>query len=440
MGSPLVLGGSIAIFVVTYYGIISKKIHRTIAAMGGAVAMIIFGHAVGDFFHETTEIIQYIDFNTIGLLLGMMILVGMLGETGFFHYLAIKTAKLSKGSFYRLLALFVLVTAFTSAFLDNVTTVLLMAPVTITIAKELDIDPVPFLMAEIISSNIGGTMTLIGDPPNIMIGSAGNIHFFQFIVYLAPIVIIVLFVTLLIFELLYKDVIEQEMTNFEKIMDMDETSSISNWPLLYQSVGVLAGTLVLFTVHHMLGLEPWLVALAGASMLMILSLPDPEKALSHVHWSTLLFFAGLFIVIGGLDKAGWIQLIAVQIETLSGGHLIVALFLVLMISGAFAMAVGNIPAAITLVSVVSVFINHTSIGAQYPINPLWWAMSLGACFGGNGTLISAPANIIVSNISSKMGYPLSFKKFTKISLPITVFALFLSFGLLWFFFGFIWRM
>ncbi|MBS3817099.1 MAG: ArsB/NhaD family transporter [Candidatus Thermoplasmatota archaeon] len=424
--------GAVLIFAFTYYGIISKKIHRTIAAMGGAVGMIFWGIAFS--FYTAEDAIRYIDFNTIGLLLGMMILVGILGETGVFRYLAIKTAKFSKGSYYRLLALFVLVTAFTSAFLDNVTTVLLMAPITITIAKELEINPVPFLISEILSSNIGGTMTLIGDPPNIMIGSAGNIHFAQFILYLAPIVIIVLLAVLLIFEFLFKDIIDKEMENFDKIAAMDEKESITNWPLLYKSSFALLLTLCLFTVHHILNLEPWLVAVFGASLLLILSLPDPETAMEHVQWTTLLFFAGLFIVIGGLEHAGLIHWIAIEIEALSGGSLVIALFLVLMISGGFAMAVGNIPAAIILVSVVSVFTSNTTIGAGYPINPLWWALSLGACFGGNGTLISAPGNIIVSNISSKMGYPLSFRKFTKYSLPITIFSLFLSFALLWLFY------
>lgn len=430
----IALIGSIIIFFGTYYGIISKKIPRTIAAISGAVVMIFFGVFLG--FYDPDSAIAYIDFNTIGLLLGMMILVGLLGETGFFHYLAIKTAKLSNGSFYRLLALFVLVTAFTSAFLDNVTTVLLMAPVTITIAKELEINPVPFLMAEVISSNIGGTMTLIGDPPNIMIGSPkyGNIHFIEFILYLAPIVIIILFIVLLVFELLYHDIINQDMVKFDNIMEMDEKESITNKPLLYKSLFALGITLILFTVHHSFHIPPWVVAITGASILLMLSLPDPEEALQHVHWATLLFFTSLFIIIGGLDNAGVIELLSRNIKSMSGGSLTVALFIVIMIGGTFAMAVGNIPAAIILIPTVHIFIETSNIGSGYPINPLWWGLSLGTCFGGNGTLISAPANLIVSNISEKMGYPLSFKKFTRTSLPLTVFTLFLSFGFLWLFY------
>ena len=423
---------SVILFILTYYGIISKKVHRTIAAMSGAMGMILLGAAMG--FYNPEMAIDYIDFNTIGLLLGMMILVGLLGETGFFQYIAIRTAKLSKGSYYRLLALFVLVTAFTSAFLDNVTTVLLMAPVTITIAKELNITPIPFLMTEVISSNIGGTMTLIGDPPNIMIGSAANIHFFQFIIYLAPIVIIVLFVVLFIFEIIFHDVINRDMKNFEEICKMDESDKITNYGLLKKTLFVLLITMVLFTIHHMIGIEPWVVALLGASLLLLITLTEPEQALKHVHWDTLLFFAGLFIVIGGLERAGVIDIIAMEIQAASGQSLLLAMFIVLFVSGFFAMGVGNIPAAITLIPAVSIFINNTDIGGGYPINPLWWALSLGACFGGNGTLISAPANLIVSNISEKLGYPISFKDFTKLGLPITIVSLFFSFILLWFFF------
>lgn len=427
-----ILIGSIVIFVLTYLGILHKKIPRTIASMGGAVGMILFGRALD--FYETNEAISHIDFNTIGLLLGMMILVGLLGETGFFRYIAIKTAKASKGSYYRLLALFVLVTAFASAFLDNVTTILLIAPITITIANELEISPIPFLIAEVISSNIGGTATLIGDPPNIMIGSAANINFLQFLIYLAPIVLIVLFTVLLIFELRFHDMLKNDMENFEKICEMEETKAITNKPLIYKSLIVLLITIFLFTIHHILGLEPWVIAITGSTLLLLLTLPDPEMALTHVHWTTLLFFAGLFIVIGGLYEAGVIELIAFELKYLSGNSPVIALFIVLTVAGIFSMAVGNIPAAITLIPAVNIFIIETQFFNGFAINPIWWALALGTCFGGNGTLISAPSNLIIANISDKMGYPITFKEFTKTALPITVFSLLFSFILLWFFF------
>lgn len=400
--------------------------------MSGGIAMIFLGHWLG--FYDANHAIDYIDFNTIGLLFGMMIIVGMLGDTGFFRYLAIKIAKFSSGSYYKLLALLVLVTAFTSAFLDNVTTILLMVPITISIANELGITPVPFLMAEVISSNIGGTMTLIGDPPNIMIGSAANIHFIHFIIYLAPIVIIVLFIILLVFELTNYNLLNQKMTNFDEICELEENSTITDYRLLKKTLFVLILTILLFIVHHILGFEPWFVAVLGASLLLLLTLTDPEQALKHVHWETLLFFMGLFIVIGGLHSAGVIELIALEIQKISGHSLVLSLFLILMISGAFAIAMGNIPAAIIMIPVVAIFINSTGLGTNYLINPLWWALSLGACFGGNGTLISAPANLVVSNISEKMGVPISFWDYAKTALPITILSLILSFVFLWLFY------
>ncbi len=424
--------GSLIIFSLTYYGIISKRISRTVAAMSGAAAMLLFGHGMG--FYDTHMGIEYIDFNTIGLLLGMMIIVGLLGETGFFKYVAIRSAKASKGSYYRLLGFFVLATAFTSAFLDNVTTVLLMAPITITIAEELEINPLPFLMAGIISSNIGGTATLIGDPPNMIIGSAAGINFNDFILYLAPIVIIILFIVLLIFEFIYKDIIESDIKNFHKIMTVDENRAISNRGLLNKSLLALSFTLVLFSVHHLLGIEPWLVAITGACLLLVLSLTDPEDALKHVHWATLLFFASQFILIGGLDKAGIIEIVGSWMINIGGGSPTMALFVVLMVGGASAILIGNIPSVIALIPAIDLFILETALFTGFSVNPLWWAFSLGICLGGNGTLISSHTNTIVSSLSGKMGHPISYGRYTKTALPITLISLVAAFFLLWLFF------
>lgn len=406
--------------------------NRTVAVMVGSLAMILLGHAMG--FYNQHLALEYIDFNTIGLLLGMMMLVGMLGDTGFFGYLAIKTAKLSNGSYYRLLTLFILVTGFASAFLDNITTILLMAPVTITIAEELEINPVPFVISEGIAAHIGGTATLIGDPPNILIGSQAGINFVQFLIYLGPIVLIVLFSTLLIFELMFSDIMKKEMTNFDKIAKMDEYDEIEDESMFKKSIIALLFTMVLFTVHHIIGIDPWVVAMLGASLLLLMSLAKPQSAISHVHWSTLLFLVGLFILIGGLDSAGVMDLIARGVARASGGSLLMALFLVMLVSGTFSIVVGNIPATITLIPAIGTFIELSGLGTGYVVNPMWWALSLAVCFGSNGTLISGPANLMVANISERMGYPISFKDFTKISLPVTIFSLVLSFILLWFFF------
>ncbi len=423
---------SIIIFVITYIGVVSKKIDRTIAVISGATAMIIFGTYLN--FYTQNRALSSIDFNTIGLLLGMMIMVGVLGETGFFQYLAIKTAKLSKGNYYRLLALFVLITAITSAFLDNVTTILLMVPVTINIAKELNINPTPLIISGIIASNIGGTATLVGDPPNIMIGSAGGISFSQFILYLAPIVLIILLCILLVFELIFKDMLEKDMDNFNKVTTLNENRYIVDWPLLKKTSFVLVVTLTLFSVHHILGLDPWVVSITGAGLLLLLTLPDPEDALRHVHWTTLMFFVGLFVLIGGLDSAGVIEAAALGMESVTGNNLALGLFLIIMISGTLAMVVGNIPAAVMMIPAVGTLIEFSGLGMGYPVNPLWWALALGTCLGGNGTLISAPANLIAANISERMGHHISFREYTRIALPITLLTLLLSFTLLYVFY------
>ncbi|MBS3789775.1 MAG: ArsB/NhaD family transporter [Candidatus Thermoplasmatota archaeon] len=422
----------LVIFAITYIGIISNRIDRTVAVMVGALSMILVGHALG--FYDQNLALGYIDFNTIGLLMGMMMLVGMLGDSGFFGYLAIKTAKMSNGSYYRLLTLFILVTGFASAFLDNITTILLMVPVTITIAEELEVTPVPFVIGEGIAAHIGGTATLIGDPPNILIGSQAGINFVQFMIYLGPIVLIVLFSTLLVFELMFHDIMKKDMTNFDKIVDMDESEKIKDWDMFKKAIISLLFTMCLFTVHHILGIDPWVVAMLGASVLLLLSFSDPKKAIAHVHWSTLLFLVGLFILIGGLDNAGIIDLIAIGVARASGGSLLKALFMVMIVSGTFSIVVGNIPATITLIPAIGTFIELSGLGTGYAVNPMWWALSLAVCLGSNGTLISGPANLMVANISEGMGYKISFRDFTKISLPVTIFSLVLSFLLLWFFF------
>ncbi|MFP3872508.1 MAG: SLC13 family permease [Candidatus Natronoplasma sp.] len=423
---------ALAIFGLTYIGIVSNRISRTVAVMVGALSMILLGHSMG--FYDQTVALDYIDFNTIGLLLGMMMLVGMLGDSGFFGYLAVKTAKLSNGSYYRLLTLFILVTGFASAFLDNITTVLLMVPVTITIAEELEITPVPFVIGEGIAAHIGGTATLVGDPPNILIGSQAGISFVQFLIYLGPIVLIVLFSTLLVFELMFRNILNKDMMNFDNVIEMDENEEIKDWSMFKKAIISLLFTMVLFTIHHVIGIDPWVVAMLGASVLLLLSFTEPKKALAHVHWSTLLFLVGLFILVGGLDAAGVIDIIARGVASASGGNLTMALFMVMLVSGIFSIVVGNIPAAITLIPAIGTFIELSGLGRGYVVNPMWWALSLGVCLGSNGTLISGPANLMIANISEGKGYPISFRDFTKISLPVTIFSLVLSFVLLWFFY------
>ncbi|MFW6048205.1 MAG: SLC13 family permease [Candidatus Natronoplasma sp.] len=432
MSLPIKIVAPLIIFALTYVGIVNNRVNRTVAVMVGALSMILLGQAMG--FYDQHVALGYIDFNTIGLLLGMMMLVGMLGDSGFFGYLAIKTAKLSNGSYYRLLTLFILVTGFASAFLDNITTVLLMVPVTITIAEELEITPVPFIVSEGIAAHIGGTATLIGDPPNILIGSQAGINFIQFLIYLGPIVLIVLFSTLLVFELMFHNILNKDMTNFDKIMEMDEQEEIKDWGMFRKAIISLLFTMGLFSIHHIIGIDPWVVAMLGASVLLLLSFTEPNKALEHVHWSTLLFLVGLFILVGGLEGAGVIDLIAEGVASASGNSLLMALFMVMLVGGVFSIVVGNIPATITLIPAIGTFIEMSGLGTGYAVNPMWWALSLAVCLGSNGTLISGPANLMVANVSESMGHTISFKDFTEISLPVTIFSMVLSFVLLWFFF------
>lgn len=395
--------------------------------MTGAVVMVIFGQFMG--FYTSENALGYIDYNTIGLILGLMVIHGFLGETGYIKYVAIKTVKLSNGSYYRLLGLFVLITALTSAFMDNVTTVLLVTPVAIAIANELEIKPMPFLLVLILSSNIGGTFTLIGDPPNIIIASAADIRFIDYLIYLAPMVLIILAVIILFSEIIFRDVLEKDMAKFEKIMELDERKCITNRPLLYRSMFVLILTIFLLSIHHILHIEPWIIAILGASILLLLSMSEPEYALQHVNWTTLIFFAGLFILVGGLVEAGIIDVIATHIISVSNNNLVLSIFIVLMVSGFFTILVGNIPAVITLIPLVQII--EVGVITTHPVNPLWWALALGIGVGSSGSIFSSPSNLIVSNISEKMGYPVSFRRYLRFGLPVTLFTLLLSFFLLY---------
>ncbi len=417
---------SFGILIATYIMVISEKVNRTNAAIFGGVAMILSGLALG--FYGQEEAIDAIDFNTIGLLFGMMIIVGIMGESGFFEFVAYKTAQASNGSYYRLLGFFMIVTALCSAFLDNVTTILLMVPITFSIADKLEIDPKPFLMAEVMAANIGGTATLIGDPPNIMIGSASGISFIQFIIYLAPIVTIILFVILLYFEFLYKEHLELDMHKFEDIKGVDPWDKIHNPTLMKKSLAVFLVVIALFLAHHSLGLQPWTVAMTGAGLLMVLTFSEPEKVLAHVEWPTLLFFIGFFIIIGGLEESHGIRVIVNGIMSLSGDSLIMTSIIILWMAAFLSMIIDNIPITMALISAIgsSGGLIATLGPSGYAINPLWWALSLGACLGGNGTLIGASANLVMAGVSKRKGEHIDFKEFTKIGLPVALISLVLA--------------
>lgn len=409
---------AIIIFLVTYGMIIAEKIHRTIVAMIGAAIMV----GVGIVDQEVA--IHHIDFNTLGLLIGMMIVVSITAETGLFNYIAIAAAKKAKGVPIRILVALALITAVGSAFLDNVTTVLLMVPVTFSITRQLKVSPLPFLLTQIVASNVGGTATLIGDPPNIMIGSAvKELTFNAFLTNLAPIVILIMAVYIGIFVLMFRKRIRTTDEAVRGLMAIDEKSLITNRKLLVQSLVVLGLVIVGFFTHQLIHLESATVALAGAFLLLLLTGEHSmEKALAKVEWTTIFFFVGLFVLVAGLVETGVIADLASKAIEWTGGNPVGTSMLILWLSAIASSFLDNIPFVATMIPMIQ------EIGAlgYGDLEPLWWSLALGACLGGNGALIGASANLIVAGLAGKEGYPISFMKFLKFGFPLMLLSIVLS--------------
>lgn len=401
---------SVVIFVIVMTLVISEKIHRATAALCGAVALILFG--ILDF----DQSMEHIDFNTLGVLIGMMIFVGVIKGSGLFEYLAIKSAKLVRGNPWLVMVVFTIITAVLSALLDNVTTVLLIGPVTYTVCKLLlDINPVPYFVVEILASNIGGTATLIGDPPNIMIGSAANLSFFDFIVYDAPAVVVILSAVILLFYFMYGRKLSVPKDKRDAVMQLSESEAIIDRNLFHKSVVMIGLVVIAFILHGSFQVEPSVIALAAAGIMLIISGADIEKVIHDVEWTTIGFFAGLFVVVGGMAETGVIQMMAQWLIDLTGGDLLISLIVLVWASAIISSILDNIPLVATLIPIIS------SMGASgVDIGPLWWAISLGACLGGCGTLIGASANVVMSSISERHGYPISFIEYTKIGFPIMI--------------------
>ncbi|MGI6515073.1 MAG: SLC13 family permease [Syntrophomonadales bacterium] len=396
------------LFLIVYAFIISEKIHRTVLALCGAALLILVGVL------NQHEAVSFIDFNTIGLLFGMMVIVGITRKSGVFEYVAIKAAHTTGGDPVKTMIALSIFTAVASALLDNVTTVLLVVPVTISICKALEVNPIPMFVAEILSSNIGGTATLIGDPPNIMIGSATGLGFMDFVINLTPVVIVILIVTLFLLKLIYQKGLQTTDENKAKLMAMDPDSAIKDPTLLKRSLTVIGIVILGFVSHQYLHLESATIAIAGAALLMLVSREDPEEALLTVEWATLFFFVGLFILVGGLQKVGIIEYMAREAVKITQGDVTLTAILVIWLSAIASAFIDNIPFVATFIPLIQEMgqIGHMNIG------PLWWALSLGACLGGNGTIIGASANVIVSGIASREGYPISFIGFMKIAFPL----------------------
>ena len=406
---------AVAVFVVVMITIMTEKLHRSLTAITGA--MIVLALHVMPF----DAAMEHIDFNTLGVLLGMMLFVSVVKLSGVFEFLAIKCARLAKGDPWKIMLLFVLLTAVLSAFLDNVTTVLLIGPMTLTVCKLLDVNPIPFFMTEILASNIGGTATLIGDPPNIMIGSAAGYSFFDFILYDAPAVAIILVAILGVFYALYGRKMNVDDEHKARIMELDEHAQIKNRRLLKQSVVMTALVVVGFMAHGALGLESCIIALGAAGIIMLISGESIEEALSNVEWTTLSFFAGLFVIVGALAETGVIGMLANGLIDATGGNVFITMLVLLIGSAVISSFLDNIPFVATMIPIL---LAMESTGMD--VTPLWWAVSLGACLGGNGTLIGASANVVLSDISKKHGYEITFAKFFKTGFPIMLLTILIA--------------
>ena len=406
-----------AVFLITYAVIVSEKIHRTVAALAGAVLVVLVGII------NPEEATLAIDFNTVGLLVGMMVIVGITRQTGVFEYLAIKAARQARGEPLRIMAALSLVTAVLSALLDNVTTVLLIVPVTFAITNQLQINPVPFLIAEILASNIGGTATLIGDPPNIMIGSKTGLGFMDFVINLTPVVVLIYVFTVFILRLIYRRQLVARPDLQAAIMDLDEREAIKDPVLLKKCLFVLFLTIGGFVLHQYVHLESSVIALSGASLLLLLSREDPEHALHAVEWPVIFFFAGLFVVVGALEKVGVIEAIARFSLDVTGGQLVPAAMLILWLSALASAFVDNIPFVATMIPLIQ---DMGRLGDLGNLNLLWWSLSLGACLGGNGTVIGASANVVVTGMAEKRGYPITFIGYFKVAFPLMLMSIVVS--------------
>ena len=406
---------AIVVFVVVIGLIISEKVNSAAAALAGAMALVVTGVM------SAHKALSYIDFNTIGLLVGMMVLVAIIRQSGLFEYVAIKAAKMVHGDPWKIMIAFILLTAVLSGILDNVTTVLLVGPMTIAIAKMLEINPVPFLMTQILASNVGGTATLIGDPPNIMIGSAANLSFMDFLKNTGVAVVLVIVFMIVMMRFVYKKEIEVEGLDTSKIMNLDPDKSITDKPLLIKGVVVIVLVILGFILHDQIGMETSVIALTAAAVMLLIGGVNVDNAIQDVEWTTIAFFMALFVVVGGLTETGVIKQVAAVIIERTAGHPVMMMLILLWASALLSSFLNNIPFIATLIPLV-LALKADGMDAE----PLWWAISLGACLGGNGTMIGASANVVLSDISTKHGYPITFKSYLRVGMPFMLGSVFIS--------------
>lgn len=413
---------SAGILILAYIFIALEKVPKVTIALLGAGITILLGLVsqtkVLDGVLNPTYFIQYVDFNVIFLLVSMMIIVSITTRSGVFNYIANNLLKMTKGHPIAILAVLGIFTAVTSAFLDNVTTVILIMPITFFIAKELDIDPIPYLLTEIFASNIGGTATLIGDPPNIIIGSAAGFSFMDFVNNLTVVVAIILVVVLALLSLIFKKKLHASEEKMKEVANIDNSNTIKDKALLIRSITVLGLVILGFVTHDITHIETCVAAMLGASFLLLFE--KPTDILRDVEWNTIFFFIGLFIIIGGVEASGGIKLMAEWILKVTQGSQEAASMLILWASGVISGFIDNIPYTATM-SPMLVEIEK-AMGTDYT-TPLWWCLSLGACLGGNMTMIGAAANVIVSETSAKHGHPMFFLRFMKYGVLIVLISL-----------------
>jgi Na+/H+ antiporter NhaD/arsenite permease-like protein len=429
-----------AIVLVSVYILLSFEIlHRTAAALTGAAVIITIGMATSLIApYESFEFIQHsISYNTIGLLLGMMIIVVILADSGVFEYVGLKIFKISKGNLWLFLVLISCFTAISSMFIDNVTTILLITPILISLFRKIGINPVPFVLSQVFVSNIGGTATLIGDPPNIMIGSAAGIDFNSFLTYMIPTVLATFAISLLLLKVMMRKHLSANLQLIEKIKTEDAPPI--NKSLLKQSLVVLFAVIVLFTAFDTLPLETAVIAISGAGILLAVTRVKPEKIFHNVDWSTLIFFAGLFVIVGVAEESGMIELLANATLNMTGGDPWAVFFATIWISATSSAFVDNIPFAATMIPLIDIINQNPNIANTFDgfaISPLWWALALGVGLGGNGTLIGSSAGVVAAGLSEKGGHPISFNQFIKTGMPymlvtVSIGSLFLFLQTMW---------
>ena len=402
---------ALIIFIFTLYLIFSEKLHRTIAGLFGAAAMLIAGKILG-FFNES-DAINTLDFSTLGLLLGMMILVALLEPTGLFEYIAIKAAQVSKGKPGKLLVLLGLITTVFSMFLDNVTTVILIAPVTILICELLGFNPIPFLITEALLSDTGGIATLIGDPPNVLIAAAAGLTFNDFLTHSLPIIVVAWITALLLLKYLFRNELKANPSNIEGLMELSPKEVLKDGKTALKVLIVLGVTIVFFFLEEVLQISPAFIALTAATIALIWIRPDPRETLSRIEWSVLVFFAALFIMVGGLEKTGLLESMAHSVAVLAQNQPLLFGVLLLWLVALLSAFLDNIPITVAFIPVI-----QSLATAGVNVNAYWWALAFGAGLGGNGTIIGSTANIVVASLSERTRNPITVKLWNKRGLPV----------------------